>query len=100
MRVNGRWWRVVSLGLSLGVGWGSLSQAQPNARIPDSTTPPLLAQATPAPTTLPEQIRELEAQIEAARQRGGSGRGGAGYGPNFGLSSRKARPSLTCNRSP
>ncbi|MGY2793392.1 hemoglobin/transferrin/lactoferrin receptor protein [Thermostichus sp. MS-CIW-36] len=70
MRVNGRWWRVVSLGLSLGVGWGSLSQAQPNARIPDSTTPPLLAQATPAPTTLPEQIRELEAQIEAARQRG------------------------------
>lgn len=70
MRMNGRWWRVVSLGLSLGVGWGSLSQAQPNARIPDSTTPPLLAQATPAPTTLPEQIRELEAQIEAARQRG------------------------------
>jgi len=70
MRVNGRWWRVVSLGLSLGVGWGSLSQAQPNARIPDSTTPPLLAQATPAPTTLPEQSRELEAQIEAARQRG------------------------------
>ncbi|MGY2977311.1 TonB-dependent hemoglobin/transferrin/lactoferrin family receptor [Thermostichus sp. OS-CIW-31] len=70
MRVNGRWWRVVSLGLSLGVGWGSLSQAQPNARIPDSTTPPLLAQATPAPTTLPEQIRELKAQIEAARQRG------------------------------
>ncbi|MGY2710995.1 TonB-dependent hemoglobin/transferrin/lactoferrin family receptor [Thermostichus sp. MS-CIW-28] len=70
MRVNGRWWRVVSLGLSLGVGWGSLSQAQPNARIPDSTTPPLLAQATPAPTTLPEQIRELEAQIEAARRRG------------------------------
>lgn len=70
MRVNGCWWRVVSLGLSLGVGWGSLSQAQPNARIPDSTTPPLLAQATPAPTTLPEQIRELEAQIEAARQRG------------------------------
>lgn len=70
MRVNGRWWGVVSLGLSLGVGWGSLSQAQPNARIPDSTTPPLLAQATPAPTTLPEQIRELEAQIEAARQRG------------------------------
>ena len=70
MRVNGRWWRVVSLGLSLGVGWGSLSQAQPNARIPDSTTPPLLAQATPAPTTLQEQIRELEAQIEAARQRG------------------------------
>ncbi|MGY4528560.1 hemoglobin/transferrin/lactoferrin receptor protein [Thermostichus sp. OS-CIW-28] len=68
--MNGRWWRVVSLGLSLGVGWGSLSQAQPNARIPDSTTPPLLAQATPAPTTLPEQIRELEAQIEAARQRG------------------------------
>lgn len=61
---------MVSLGLSLGVGWGSLSQAQPNARIPDSTTPPLLAQATPAPTTLPEQIRELEAQIEAARQRG------------------------------
>jgi hemoglobin/transferrin/lactoferrin receptor protein len=52
------------------VGWGSLSQAQPNARIPDSTTPPLLAQATPAPTTLPEQIRELKAQIEAARQRG------------------------------
>jgi hypothetical protein len=70
MRVNGRWWRVVSLGLSLGVGWGSLSQAQPNARIPDSTTPPLLVQATPAPTTLQEQIRELEAQIEAARQRG------------------------------
>ncbi|MFS8834740.1 TonB-dependent hemoglobin/transferrin/lactoferrin family receptor [Synechococcus sp. WC101] len=70
MRVNGRWWRVVSLGLSLGVGWGSLSQAQPNARIPDSTTPPLLAQATPAPTTLQEQIRELEAQIEAARRRG------------------------------
>ncbi|ABD03652.1 transporter, TonB-dependent heme/hemoglobin receptor family [Synechococcus sp. JA-2-3B'a(2-13)] len=70
MRMNGRWWRVVSLGLSLGVGWGSLSQAQPNARIPDSTTPPLLAQATPAPTTLPEQIRELKAQIEAARQRG------------------------------
>lgn len=70
MRVNGRWWRVVSLGLSLGVGWGSLSQAQPNARIPDSTTPPLLAQATPAPTTLQEQIRELKAQIEAARQRG------------------------------
>lgn len=70
MRVNGRWWGVVSLGLSLGVGWGSLSQAQPNARIPDSTTPPLLAQATPAPTTLPEQIRELKAQIEAARQRG------------------------------
>jgi len=70
MRVNGRWWRVVSLGLSLGVGWGSLSQAQPNARIPDATTPPLLAQATPAPTTLPEQIRELKAQIEAARQRG------------------------------
>lgn len=70
MRVNGRWWRVVSLGLSLGVGWGSLSQAQPNARIPDSTTPPLLAQATPAPTTLPEQIRELKAQIEAARRRG------------------------------
>ena len=70
MRMNGRWWRVVSLGLSLGVGWGSLSQAQPNARIPDSTTPPLLAQATPAPTTLQEQIRELEAQIEAARQRG------------------------------
>lgn len=70
MRVNGRWWRVVSLGLSLGVGWGSLSQAQPNGRIPDSTTPPLLAQATPAPTTLPEQIRELKAQIEAARQRG------------------------------
>ncbi|WP_238376808.1 TonB-dependent hemoglobin/transferrin/lactoferrin family receptor [Synechococcus sp. JA-2-3B'a(2-13)] len=68
--MNGRWWRVVSLGLSLGVGWGSLSQAQPNARIPDSTTPPLLAQATPAPTTLPEQIRELKAQIEAARQRG------------------------------
>lgn len=70
MRMNGRWWRVVSLGLSLGVGWGSLSQAQPNARIPDSTTPPLLAQATPAPTTLQEQIRELEAQIEAARRRG------------------------------
>lgn len=70
MRVNGRWWRVVSLGLSLGVGWGSLSQAQPNARIPDSTTPPLLAQATPAPTTLQEQIRELKAQIEAARRRG------------------------------
>ncbi|MFS8841436.1 TonB-dependent hemoglobin/transferrin/lactoferrin family receptor [Synechococcus sp. W55.2] len=70
MRVNGRWWRVVSLGLSFGVGWGSLSQAQPNARIPDSTTPPLLAQATPAPTTLQEQIRELEAQIEAARRRG------------------------------
>ncbi|MGY2800939.1 TonB-dependent hemoglobin/transferrin/lactoferrin family receptor [Thermostichus sp. MS-CIW-25] len=68
--MNGRWWRVVSLGLSLGVGWGSLSQAQPNARIPDSTTPPLLAQATPAPTTLQEQIRELEAQIEAARRRG------------------------------
>jgi len=70
MRMNGRWWRVVSLGLSLGVGWGSLSQAQPNARIPDSTTPPLLAQATPAPTTLQEQIRELKAQIEAARRRG------------------------------
>lgn len=71
MRVNGRWWRVVSLGLSLGVGWGSLSQAQPNARIPDSTTPPLLAQATPrGATTIQEQIRELEAQIEAARRRG------------------------------
>lgn len=70
MRMNGRWWRVVSLGLSLGVGWGSLSQSQPNAQVPHSTTPPLLAQATPAPTTLPEQIRELEAQIEAARRRG------------------------------
>lgn len=68
MRVNGRWWRVVSLGLSLGVGWGSLSQAQPNARIPET---PLLAQATPrGATTIQEQIRELEAQIEAARRRG------------------------------
>ncbi|MGY2765917.1 TonB-dependent hemoglobin/transferrin/lactoferrin family receptor [Thermostichus sp. MS-CIW-26] len=68
MRVNGRWWGVVSLGLSLGVGWGSLSQAQPNARIPET---PLLAQATPrGATTIQEQIRELEAQIEAARRRG------------------------------
>jgi hemoglobin/transferrin/lactoferrin receptor protein len=68
MRMNGRWWRVVSLGLSLGVGWGSLSQAQPNARIPET---PLLAQATPrGATTIQEQIRELEAQIEAARRRG------------------------------
>ncbi|MGY4522603.1 TonB-dependent hemoglobin/transferrin/lactoferrin family receptor [Thermostichus sp. MS-CIW-30] len=68
MRVNGRWWRVVSLGLSLGVGWGSLAQAQPAARIPET---PLLAQATPrGATTIQEQIRELEAQIEAARRRG------------------------------
>ncbi len=68
MRVNGWGWRAVSLGLSLGLSWGSLAQAQPAARIPET---PLLAQATPrGATTIQEQIRELEAQIEAARQRG------------------------------
>lgn len=71
MRVTGSCWRAVSLGVGLALSWGSLAQAQPAARIPESS---LLAQATPAPvrgaTTLQEQIRELEAQIEAARQRG------------------------------
>ena len=68
MRVTGWGWKAVSLGLGLGLSWGSLAQAQPAARIPET---PLLAQATPrGATTIQEQIRELEAQIEAARRRG------------------------------
>ncbi|MFS8880778.1 TonB-dependent hemoglobin/transferrin/lactoferrin family receptor [Synechococcus sp. H55.11] len=68
MRVTGCGWKAVSLGLCLGLSWGSLAQAQPAARIPET---PLLAQATPrGATTIQEQIRELEAQIEAARRRG------------------------------
>ncbi|MFS8902159.1 TonB-dependent hemoglobin/transferrin/lactoferrin family receptor [Synechococcus sp. H60.2] len=68
MRVTGWGWKAVSLGLCLGLSWGSLAQAQPAARIPET---PLLAQATPrGATTIQEQIRELEAQIEAARRRG------------------------------
>lgn len=68
MRVTGSCWRAVSLGVGLALSWGSLAQAQPAARIPET---PLLAQATPrGATTIQEQIRELEAQIEAARRRG------------------------------
>ncbi|MFS8857190.1 TonB-dependent hemoglobin/transferrin/lactoferrin family receptor [Synechococcus sp. H55.7] len=68
MRVTGCGWKAVSLGLCLGLSWGSPAQAQPAARIPET---PLLAQATPrGATTIQEQIRELEAQIEAARRRG------------------------------
>ncbi len=68
MRVTGCGWKAVSWGLCLGLSWGSLAQAQPAARIPET---PLLAQATPrGATTIQEQIRELEAQLEAARRRG------------------------------
>ncbi|MCJ2543079.1 TonB-dependent hemoglobin/transferrin/lactoferrin family receptor [Thermostichus vulcanus] len=74
MGVVGRLSGLVSLGLSVGVGWGSLAWGQTQPATGSLSDPPLLAQATPAPvqgaTTLQEQIRELEAQIEAARQRG------------------------------
>ncbi|MEN9242674.1 MAG: TonB-dependent hemoglobin/transferrin/lactoferrin family receptor [Thermostichus sp. DG02_3_bins_51] len=70
----GRFSGVLGLGLSVGLGWGSLAWSQTQPMAESMSDSPLLAQATPAPvqgaTTLQEQIRELEAQIEAARQRG------------------------------